>query len=55
MSIFLLFTHFLQIFFLPNRSYIILSNDIIYRSLYALQVSEDIKYILNNVFSNKKM
>ena len=55
MSILLLFrpffTHF---FFLQNRSCTKPSNCIIYKSLFALQVSENIKYILNNTFLKKK-
>ena len=51
MSILLLFrpffTHF---FFIQNRSCTKPSNVIIYKSLFALQVSENIKYILNNTF-----
>ena len=50
MSILLFLTPFSQIYFLPNRSCTKLSNYIIYRYLYALQVSGDIKYILNNTF-----
>ena len=46
MRILLLFT----IFFLPIRYCTKLSNGIIYKSLFALQVSENIKYILNNTF-----
>ena len=36
--------------FLQNRYCIKPSNCIIYKSLFALQVSENIKYILNNTF-----
>ena len=50
MSIFLLCTAFLQKKILPIRSCTKLSNCIIYKSLFALQVSENIKYILNNTF-----
>ena len=49
MSILLLLTP-LQKKNLPNRSFTKLSNCIIYMSLFTLQVSENIKYILNNTF-----
>ena len=54
MSILLLCTPFFTNF-LPIRSWTKLSNCIIYKSLFTLKVSENIKYILNIIlFSNKK-
>ena len=50
MNILLLFNPFFTKKNLPIRSYTKLSNCIIYKSLFALQVSENIKYILNNTF-----
>ena len=48
--------NFLQIYFFYQIGHVLnLSNCIIYNSLYALQVSEDIKYILNNTFQIKKI
>ena len=54
MSILLLFTPFFTKKILSSRSCTKLSNCIIYKSLFALQVSEYIKYILNNTFLKKK-
>ena len=50
MSILLLFTPFFTKKILPIRSCTKISNCIIYKSLFTLQVSENIKYILNNIF-----